>query len=154
MTGKKLCVGLAVAVFALLVSVFSMVPPVSAGKGSDMDHLEMMPTPDTPAGFEGAMGTIKFNTTGATLKFTLQASGLVPGEDYAVAFCSEIIGAGTADKNGTLRTWGSANGWWQLDSTPDEPFELRRFDGFVPGGRVFDLELILQSPASWYDWTL
>lgn len=143
-----------VAVFmGSLVGLSTMASPASAGQGSNVAHLDMLPDYDTPADFENAMGRVRFNLTGTTLMFTLKARGLVPGEDYLVVFCDLIVGGGTANQEGNLDTWGSANGSWFLESDPEDPFELYRVSGLAIYPHVNDLERILVSPPSGYDWT-
>jgi len=149
MKGKKVVAVVVFVCLALSIALFSMVIPAKAGRGGDLARLEMMATPETPAGFEGATGTITFNTTGVTLKFTLKASGLPPGEDYIVAFCGMIVGAGTSDSKGALKTWGSANDNWYMWSHPSDNFELYRVSD-LPIYDVQDFERVLESPPSGY----
>jgi len=148
MIRKKATLGI-VAVFVAF-SVAALPLPVHAGKGSDTNHLDMTTTPKTPEGFEGASGRVKYNMTGPTIQYVLKASGLVPGEDYLVAFCDVAVGGGTADKNGNLEIWSSAVDSW-LESSPRDPFELRRMSESANWPYVWNLDLILQSPPSGYE---
>lgn len=83
----------------------------------------------------------------------MKATGLDHDEDHLLTFCGLIVGAGTTDKAGNLEIVGSASGSWQLESAPDDTFTLYRVSAIASYPRFSDLELILESPESGYDWT-
>jgi hypothetical protein len=80
--------------------------------------------PPPPPEYAAAGGKVKYTLTGPILEYTLKAYGLVPGEEYHVRTCGDVIGVGAADEDGEIRVSGSASGPYH-DIQPYDVFTIR-----------------------------
>ena len=123
----------------LCVPGFSKGKQGPAGK-SNVSHLDLATVSETPAGYEMAWGKVKYNLSGPTLDFVLNAHRLVPYEEYVIKSGGVTLGGGTADMEGNLHVQGSPDG---EGISPAAKFNVRR---------ASDNARILQSAAHGYEF--
>jgi len=138
-------------VFAM---IFSLVGTALAGANgrrgrSDRGSLEFVPFPGAPnyppapSGYEEAGGIVKYNLSGPTLIFSIKAYGLVPGQEYHIRTCTDVVGAGAADEAGNMTVVGSASGSYH-GMEPEDFFTIQTL------GEKYSI--ILWTDMHGYDW--
>ena len=134
-------------VLAILVVIgFVALPALARGKQgqagkSNISHRDLDPQDGSEA-----WGKIKFNLSGATLKFVFNGHGLVPGENYVLKSAGIDLGFGTANEDGDVHIAAAIASGTDLQTIEDN------------AGRMFNLRTagalasILQSAVYEFDY--
>lgn len=146
---KKITAAAVIAVFCL-ASVSALAARGGQGGNPNTGFVEFMLYPGNPPNYPpappeyaAAGGKVKYNLSGPNLAYTLKAYGLVPGQEYHIYTCGDIVGVGAADERGEIYVSGSASGPYH-DIRPDDFFTIR-----LPDDRF---TIFLITPEHGYDW--